>query len=710
MADDRLDQALTAVQTPEGQAFLDTLAGPESGGRFNVRFDGSPQGAVIPDLSRHPRVAAVIPQGMPEAGRTSDAAGAYQMLSSTADAAARRLGLPGADQKQYAFDPLSQKLLAFDNAAKAYEPYGDLLSDLQSGNVDKVMGAMRSTRQWDTANPQAYAGNLARYAQTAQSGASDVPTGRVMDAPQQDPLAAFINGTLSLSGPPAQGNEMPPPAPATVRATGIGPNGDFILPQNDAQVRDPNWNARDIPNPAIAALAAAGSPTNAPVINGQGAPVTRDQLNGSAPVSPGISALAAAGSSAAPSPAVATPPMQAPGGAVPQVSAPALPPENADIQAQRAQLDQVVARKNQLLNAWGNGVPASAQTVTLFNTLTQQEQAIRSALPTVKAAEATAAAAGAAAGALPYEQPKALAGALGTNMAEVGPNGIQPSQGALATTKAEAGAKAAGEQEQTRITQAVAPRDFRGAGATSYAPPGSPISDRFVNANPADVPSNVHVDKLGGVTIENTNPSSETIGKNFEELNKMGDTADAARQTLYQASLLKDRLNAIGTSGPATESLGELSALARQSGVPKAALDAIHIPDAPTVQQANALSLELLGTILRQTFPQRVTNTDITTFKPSNPNVNMLNEASNFLIDKIVVPKSKRDIERYGAATTLPQNDTQSFKKGLFDWDQAHPYEGYVEQPSQSPVGAPVVAPANAPAQVPQGWKIEKVQ
>ncbi len=716
MADDRLDAALTAVQTPEGQAFLDTLAGPESSGRYNVRFDGSPTGAPIADLSTHPRIAIVIPQGMPEAGRTSDAAGAYEMLSSTADAAAQRLGLPGAAEKQYSFDPLSQKLLAFDNAAKAYEPYGNLLGDLQAGNIDKVMGAMRATRQWDTANPQAYAGNLARYAQTAQSGASDAPTGRVMGAAQQDPLVGFINGTLSL--PPQGGGAVPTPAPqdvpATVRATGIGPNGEFIVPQTEAQVSDPNWNVRDIPNPAIAALAAAGNgQTNAPVVNGQGAPVTRDQLAGTAPMptpaptpavapSAGIAALAAAGQPAAG--------VQPPGSAVPQVNSPALPPENADIQAQRAQLDQVVARKNQILNAWSSGIaPPSGKTIDLFNTLTQQEQTLRAGLPTVKAAEATATAAGSAAGGLPYEQPKALATALGTNMAQVGSGGaIQPLPGALATTQANAQAKATGEQIPVQMTQAVAPKEMRGAGASVYFPPGSPLSQQF-QAN-KNLPDNVQVDAQGGVTIANTNPSSETIGKNFEELNKMGDTADAARQQLYQAKLLKQTLNSIGTSGPATDTLGALGAMARQAGVPKETLDAINIPPAPTIEQAKAIQLELLGATLRATFPGRITNTDITTMKPSMPGINLLNEASNYLIDNIITPKAQRDIERYGAATTLPQNDTQAFKKQLFDWDQAHPYENYVAsnqagppQPNQSasPQGASGVSAL--PEGLPQG-------
>lgn len=281
MPDDRLDQALAAIQTPEGQAFLDTLAGPESGGRFNVRFDGSPQGAVIPDLSQHPRVAAVIPQGMPEAGRTSDAAGAYQMLSSTADAAARRLGLPGADQKQYSFDPLTQKLLAFDNAVKAYEPYGNLLSDLQSGNVDKVMGAMRSTRQWDTANPQAYAGNLARYAQTAGAGVSDAPAGRpVMGASQQDPwLSAFIGGTLPALQAKGSADSVPMNSPLGREIAAAPTSGEIPL---DA--------AR--PPTGIDALAAAGG---APPIVGQGAPVTRAQLSGVEPPSSGIDALATVG-------------------------------------------------------------------------------------------------------------------------------------------------------------------------------------------------------------------------------------------------------------------------------------------------------------------------------------------------------------------------------------------------------------------------------
>ncbi len=189
---------------------------------------------------------------------------------------------------------------------------------------------------------------------------------------------------------------------------------------------------------------------------------------------------------------------------------------------------------------------------------------------------------------------------------------------------------------------------------------------------------NVQRDAQGGITVANMNPASETIGKQFEDLQKMEEVANASRLAKYQASLLRQKINDIGTSGPLTEHLGELAALAKQLNVPDKTLAAFNLQPA-SIQEANAVALGLLGESLRATFPNRITNTDISTFKPSSPGVNLLSDATNYLLDKIVLPKNQRDIERYGFATTLPQNDPQKFKSELYKWDQDHSYESYVK-------------------------------
>jgi len=71
--------------TPVQEAFLKAVAGPESGGRWNVRFNGfNSNGAPFVEGGDHPRVKVVIDRG-PHAGKTSDAAGMFQILSSTWD-------------------------------------------------------------------------------------------------------------------------------------------------------------------------------------------------------------------------------------------------------------------------------------------------------------------------------------------------------------------------------------------------------------------------------------------------------------------------------------------------------------------------------------------------------------------------------------------------------------------------------------------------
>jgi hypothetical protein len=336
---------------------------------------------------------------------------------------------------------------------------------------------------------------------------------------------------------------------------------------------------------------------------------------------------------------------------------------------------------------------------------------------------------GAAQGTNTLEANKAAGGQLqaidSTGAVQNMPNANQAAQDREAAKAAGAGtdvasanAKAQFEAEMQRITAGMAPQNFRGVGSGVVYPPGSPGAAAFGagatggtgapggSSPPEEGGPSIKRSSNGSVTIENTNAAPETIGHNFETLTEMGKQADASRAEIFQAKLLKDRLQAIGTSGPLTQQLGKLSALAQQAGVPKDVISGASIPQGATVEEANAIALGLLGDTVHKLFPTRVTNTDLTTYKPSNPNANILNEASNYLIDNLIVPRAQRDVARYGAATALPQNDPQAFRQKLFEWDEANPYEKFLPQTqvaapgaSQNPVAATAAPGGNATPQ-----------
>ena len=115
---------------PTQRAFLNTLAGPESGGEYNIIYGGDH----FEDYSKHPGVYKPIESG-PNKGKKSSAAGKYQFLESTWNDIAHRYRLPD-------FSPANQDKAAWYLAAETYaRTQGRSLStDLQSGDPKVLAG------------------------------------------------------------------------------------------------------------------------------------------------------------------------------------------------------------------------------------------------------------------------------------------------------------------------------------------------------------------------------------------------------------------------------------------------------------------------------------------------------------------------------------------------------------------------------------------
>ena len=119
--------------TPEARRLLDAIAGSESAGRYDVMYGG---GRFDPALG-HPRTAVPITTG-PNKGRTSSAAGRYQMLGSTWDGVAAAHGLKD-------FSPENQDLGAWYLADEEYrrDTGRDLQGDLAAGRTADVARSLR---------------------------------------------------------------------------------------------------------------------------------------------------------------------------------------------------------------------------------------------------------------------------------------------------------------------------------------------------------------------------------------------------------------------------------------------------------------------------------------------------------------------------------------------------------------------------------------
>lgn len=221
------DQLAWQDAKPYQKALLNTISGPESGGRYNVIYGGGK----FDDFSHHPNQAVRIQTG-PNAGRTSSAAGKYQFLGSTWDDEAKELGLPD-------FSPVNQDKAAWNLAAKTYKAKtGQVLDDvLQSGdpdaiaNVGKVLGGTWTSLPGGIEQGTNTNRFVATYQKALGAGATPAQAAQVAQQEQsQDPVqVASLDPSAGMKPAPAPLTAM---APGTT-APAYDPSGLPPLDPND---------------------------------------------------------------------------------------------------------------------------------------------------------------------------------------------------------------------------------------------------------------------------------------------------------------------------------------------------------------------------------------------------------------------------------------------------------------------------------------------
>jgi muramidase (phage lysozyme) len=127
----KTSEAAYKSDVPEENALLAAITVGESGGHYNIRYGGAGGAKFFTLNGQHPQVAERIPDG-PNAGRTSDASGRYQFLSSTWD---RVMG------KDTPFTPENQDKAAIKLAKMDYQARTgrDLIEDLKANGFTPQM-------------------------------------------------------------------------------------------------------------------------------------------------------------------------------------------------------------------------------------------------------------------------------------------------------------------------------------------------------------------------------------------------------------------------------------------------------------------------------------------------------------------------------------------------------------------------------------------
>ena len=169
------DKPAGYVPNPNVVKYLDTVVAPrESNGDPGLIYGGGH----VTDYSQHPHQRTTIPDGQPNAGLTSDAAGKYQFLSSTWDPIAKQLNLP-----DFSLDSQTKGAAYLADTTYRQATGRDLGTDYASGDP-KLLAQINQvlSGQWTSLAPKQPAPGLTAPAPMAQA---PVPSASGLLAPQQ---------------------------------------------------------------------------------------------------------------------------------------------------------------------------------------------------------------------------------------------------------------------------------------------------------------------------------------------------------------------------------------------------------------------------------------------------------------------------------------------------------------------------------------------
>lgn len=180
---------VNADLAPHQRAFLNAVSAGESGGKYNIRYDGG-AGSTFGDFAQHPGIFAKTPDG-----KLSSAAGRYMFTKSTWDS------MGGGD-----FSPANQDTKAWQLATQRYAATTgrNLDTDLQNGGLNQsILTALSPT--W-AAFKSKQGDKIATYNDSLSRYSSGKARSIQPSAPAANPASGAINIMQSiLQQPTARG-------------------------------------------------------------------------------------------------------------------------------------------------------------------------------------------------------------------------------------------------------------------------------------------------------------------------------------------------------------------------------------------------------------------------------------------------------------------------------------------------------------------------